>query len=119
MLAHDAPPGTSKHNVAERTNGVIFLGTPHRGSPFAAVGALVSLFSYWRGARAQLLEYLSSDAQQIQRIHESFLAAYDSIYLASFFEELPVRLGPVRLTEVPAIGAIGKICAMRGHLIHR
>jgi hypothetical protein len=42
--------------IVESMRGILFLGTPHRGSPFAPVDALLSLFSSWRGSRAELLD---------------------------------------------------------------
>ncbi|MCJ1470073.1 hypothetical protein MMC07_008718 [Pseudocyphellaria aurata] len=72
--------------------GVLFFGTPHRGSNFALFGMLSSYFSYWRGSRSDLLEFLTPSSKELDDLHLSFLRAYETIYIANFFETVPIKL---------------------------
>lgn len=53
---------------------------------------LSSYFSYWRGSRADLLEFLTPSSKELDDLHLSFLRAYESIYMANFFETVPMHL---------------------------
>ena len=53
---------------------------------------LSSYFSYWRGSRSDLLEFLTPSSKELEDLHLSFLRAYQGIYLANFFETVPIKL---------------------------
>ena len=53
---------------------------------------LSSYFSYWRGSRADLLEFLTPSSKELDDLHLSFLRAYESIFMANFFETVPMHL---------------------------
>ena len=53
---------------------------------------LSSYFSYWRGSRADLLEFLTPSSKELDDLHVSFLRAYENVYMANFFETVPMRL---------------------------
>ena len=53
---------------------------------------LSSYFSYWRGSRADLLEFLTPSSKELDDLHLSFLRAFENIYMANFFETVPMHL---------------------------
>lgn len=91
--------------IASSVSGVIFLGTPHRGSDFAPLGILMALLSYWRGSRIELLEFLSPESSDIEDLHDTFLNMYPTLRICNFFETLPatfldISLSPVSLPSI-------------------
>lgn len=85
--------------------GCIFLGTPHRGSPLAFVGILISLLGYWSGSKTTLLEAIQPRSRENKDLHASFIKSYPHISekLVNFFEVVPEYLGPFPLTLVGAV----------------
>lgn len=64
---------------------------------------LSSYFSYWRGSRADLLEFLTPSSKELDDLHLSFLRAFESIFMANFFETVPMHLFglPLYLARAP------------------
>ena len=85
------------------TRGIIFLGTPHRGSTttsIAKVVASVAKMALWN-PNLDLIRDLERDSQTLDRIGDSFGRILDKRTLAvwSFAEELPIT-------------GIGKVCML-------
>ena len=99
-MAQEAAPRTSERLIAESTNGVIFLGTPHEGSRVASVGAFVSLLFYWRNSRARLLQALSPESDELHELHSAFVNSLGSfqMFIFNFFETQPMLWGQVSTT---------------------
>lgn len=53
---------------------------------------LCSYFSYWRGSRSDLLEFLTPSSKELDDLHLSFLQAYATTYIANFFETVPLKV---------------------------
>ena len=92
VIGKEANPGTRQRQVADSTEGAIFFGTPHKGSNFALFGTLSSYFSYWRGSRTDLLEFLTPSSKELEDLHFSFLRAFDRVYMCNFFETIPLAI---------------------------
>lgn len=60
-------------NIRQQTQGIIFLGTPHKGAQLTIVGKMVSLFGYWTGASTNLLAIVEPKSIINQGLHESFM----------------------------------------------
>ncbi|KAI3317548.1 Alpha/Beta hydrolase protein [Xylariaceae sp. AK1471] len=82
--------------IFDSTRGIIFLGTPHRGSGYARlswVGATIAWL--WSGMNIRLLRSLRYDSEILDRVNMSFLrtlinhnAGEARIRICSFAEEL-------------------------------
>ena len=83
VVGKEANPSTRQRLVADSADGAIFFGTPHKGSNFALFGTLSSYFSYWRGSRTDLLEFLTPSSKELEDLHWSFLRAFDRLYMCT------------------------------------
>ena len=76
------------------TYGVVFLGTPHRGSPQASLGILAAnaCRAMLRDANTSILRSLEQDSEVLDRIREAFerMMTREKVMAYSFVEELPV-----------------------------
>ena len=86
-----------KKGVVERTGGIIFLGTPHKGSSAASYGKIafnISRFLAAQSVNTKLLRALEQNSESLQRITTTFLETLESnprIQIWSFSEEKEVR----------------------------
>ncbi|RDW63420.1 hypothetical protein BP6252_10965 [Coleophoma cylindrospora] len=77
--------------ISAATAGVIFLGTPHKGSNISAIGSLVArLASPVLGSSDMLIKSLGYHSSDLYDRHEIFLKSYlDHIKLCCYFEQIP------------------------------
>ena len=83
------------------TYGVVFLGTPHRGSTQAGLGILAANVckAMLQDANTGILRSLEQDSEVLERIREAFerMVTRERVKAYSFVEELPtVGVGTVR-----------------------
>ena len=99
------------------TYGVVFLGTPHRGTSQAGLGILAANVcrAMLRDANTSILRSLEQDSEVLERIREAFerMMTRERVKAYSFVEELPtVGVGMVRVlsasTPLPGLRAHGK-----------
>ena len=99
------------------TYGVVFLGTPHRGSPQAGLGILAANVcrAMLRDTNTSILRSLEQESEVLERIREAFerMMTHERVKAYSFVEELPtVGVGRVGLLSasipLPALRAHGK-----------
>lgn len=64
--------------------GIVFLGTPHRGSDAAGYGKWLARTA---GCDTTLLESLTSNSQVLHEIAHDFETSYDNTDLVCFYEE--------------------------------
>ena len=87
------------------TYGVVFLGTPHRGSPRAGLGILAAnaCKAMLQDANTGILRSLEQDSETLERIRESFerIIARGEVKVYSFVEEIPT-LGVGMVGALPA-----------------
>jgi len=79
------------------TFGVIFFGTPHAGSKDASLGAIVTNIAKvtLQNSASQLMKELKPDSRELERLALEFQQLHDQLQLISFYEQLPMKLGPV------------------------
>jgi len=79
------------------TKGVVFLGTPHRGSDLTPYGHIVAKVArlLLRQPNEKLISLLESESPILERQRRSFASISKDIGLACVIEELPTRLGIV------------------------
>ena len=87
--------GTDVKTIAPHTQGIVFLGTPHRGSATASLGEIAYRISrvYFKRPNTGLLSSLKRRAPDLERIADIFgqlILQYD-VRLCSFYEALETR----------------------------
>ncbi|KAF4965107.1 hypothetical protein FSARC_7046 [Fusarium sarcochroum] len=101
-------PNIHRREVFNRLKGIIFMGTPHKGSWMADWAAIpVSALGLVKSANKSLLKILETDDQLLESIQIRFLSlvreqreAGRRLQVACFFEELPLpRVGQVVTKE--------------------
>lgn len=92
--------------MVSNTSGVIFLGTPHRGSNAASYGRvaywLVRTFAF-QSVNTKLLTAIEKNSETLDRITTAFfqtLETYKHLRIASFSEEKQVRFGVIGMQVV-------------------
>ena len=83
------------------TYGVVFLGTPHRGSPQAGLGILAANVcrAMLQDANTSILRSLEQDSEVLERIRDGFerMMTREKVKAYSFVEEIPTAgVGMVR-----------------------
>ena len=83
------------------TYGVVFLGTPHRGTPQASLGILAAgvCGAMLQDANTGILRSLEPDSEILERIREAFerMMTRGEVKAYSFMEEIPTMgVGMVR-----------------------
>ncbi|EQL01948.1 NACHT and WD40 domain protein [Ophiocordyceps sinensis CO18] len=97
-------PGDATREVADSTCGIIFLGTPHLGSPVSRAGSLAAYLTGFLGSDTSLLLALASHRNQLSDLEDRFIACMnhkrrrrDKTRIASFYETKPTYLGCLSL----------------------
>jgi hypothetical protein len=82
-------------NIFSASRGIIFLGTPHRGSDSSSLSKVVASVAQFAlpNANLALIRSLERDSQTLDRIRDSFGRILDkrSLSVWSFVEELPIK----------------------------
>ncbi|MCJ1381752.1 hypothetical protein MMC17_004863 [Xylographa soralifera] len=79
-------------SLQKHTKGVIFLGTPHRGSDKAQLAqTLTSIVSVVRQPNDKMQRTLDLDSDVLERQRNSFAAQFKDLPLVYFFEEHPTK----------------------------
>ena len=96
-------------SIHSATMGVIFLGTPHRGSGVANLGQVEALiagaaFPGWQVFNRGLLKSLENDNDGLFQTSDRFVKICAGMRIHSFYETLP--LGP-RVVIQPCSSQVG------------
>jgi hypothetical protein len=86
--------------VFNATAGVIFLGTPHRGSNQTAWATVARNLNQavLRNDDQRIVEALKRGSEVLERLQDSFSGLLHNISVYSFLEDLPVQgVGKVRV----------------------
>lgn len=92
-------------------SGIIFLGTPHRGSNAATYGRIAYLLTKtfaFQSANTKLLTALEKNSETLDRISTEFfhtLETYKTLRIASFSEEKQIRFGVLGMQIVQSDSA--------------
>lgn len=109
QAAHSAHQ--DEKEVVSNTSGIIFLGTPHRGSNAASYGRIAYLLTKtfaFQSANTKLLTALEKNSETLDRISTEFfhtLETYKNLRIASFSEEKQVRFGMLGMQIVQSDSA--------------
>ncbi|KAH0533863.1 hypothetical protein FGG08_007514 [Glutinoglossum americanum] len=79
------------------TKGVIFLGTPHRGSDKESLGEVVSKVAkfFFRQPNEQLLQTLKPDSHILENQRDQFTTISKDLPIVCIREELPTAVGVI------------------------
>jgi hypothetical protein len=84
-------------HIISSTRGIVFLGTPHRGSPLASLAKVVAFVAQaaLHSVNDSLIRDLESESGTLDRIGDNFsrLLEKRTFSVWSFIEELPVTGG--------------------------
>lgn len=85
--------------IFSRTCGVVFFGTPHRGSGKATLGELVGAVAKlsFRQPNSQLLQTLKPDSGILENQRDQFTTISNDLDIVCIREELPTGIGIVSL----------------------
>ena len=88
ILAHE--DSDTYHDLQDAVKGVVFMGTPHRGSQIATFAQIAAniLNSLMPGntIKRPLMRALSTNSRELEEINRSFVPRCSSLELASFYE---------------------------------
>ncbi|KAI9732413.1 MAG: hypothetical protein M1834_001621 [Cirrosporium novae-zelandiae] len=76
-------------NLFKSLAGTVFLGTPHAGSGYTALGKLYCHLTYWRGSSTVLLSAIDPDSDATRNLEDEFLSGYPELPMADFYEAYP------------------------------
>lgn len=87
-------------DISDSCRGIMFMGTPHRGSgiaPWASiVSKIVNTASFSRSIRRDLIRKLRRDSKALRDITMSFVLGAESLQIVSVYERNVTRgLGKV------------------------
>ena len=80
-----------------KTRGIIFFGTPHRGSAKASLGEIVAGISKYclRQPNKQLLQTLKTDSHILENQRDQFVTISQGMHVVCVREVLPTAIGIV------------------------
>ena len=80
------------------TSGVVFFGTPHRGSGTAGLGHLVAGIAKiaMRQPNSHLINSLDQESDVLEHQRASFASISSKMSLVCLYEEEPISIGIVR-----------------------
>lgn len=82
-------------DILPATYGIIFLGTPHRGSSTATLGKIAQEITkvLWKRPNISVLQDLETGSQTLERIGRGFsqILVERELQIQSFREELPTK----------------------------
>ncbi|KAL9611240.1 MAG: hypothetical protein Q9167_004094 [Letrouitia subvulpina] len=92
-------------SIRTATQGIIFLGTPHRGVSIASYGdMLVSITkAAGLGSDTSLVHSLREQSAQLLKLASNFSDVYDAFDIFCFYELLPWRFGYVVVNQQSAV----------------
>ena len=85
---------TRFEHLKTATFGIIFLGTPHRGSPQAKLGQIVAnlaRISFTR-PQTQVLKLLESNSHELDALSEEFSELHATLKIVSCYEQKETKI---------------------------
>ncbi|RYP68053.1 hypothetical protein DL771_006894 [Monosporascus sp. 5C6A] len=100
-LISAALQGAEYQDILKSTHGVIFMGTPHRGSraasPAGQLSKIINVATLGTGARSDLLDVLKVSSRVLDRVSRQSAQILQRLSIVSFYEQKP--LGPTLIVE--------------------
>ncbi|EAQ91929.1 hypothetical protein CHGG_00164 [Chaetomium globosum CBS 148.51] len=105
VIAHEDNSDPTNQRLLQSMAGIVFFGTPHRGSDTAKLGNLVGTMinTFLKAAsaglqtktiRTDLLRHLESDSKALQELADSVRDRLGSLQIVSFYETEPESSWP-------------------------
>ncbi|KAG8158557.1 hypothetical protein KVR01_011679 [Diaporthe batatas] len=100
-------------DIIQSISGIIFLGTPHRGSNLAQVLNRVLQASVFNHSAKEYITELQRNSSTLQDINDQFRNFAADLSIVSFFETRPTAVGPRKMMIVErdsaTLGYVGEI----------
>jgi hypothetical protein len=81
---------TRYQDLAKYTRGVLFFGTPHKGSELAGLGTVLANFlrlsSLGASTNVQLVRDLARNSAKLEQVSDAFLQHGSSLKVITFYE---------------------------------
>ncbi|KAF8475002.1 hypothetical protein BDZ91DRAFT_712118 [Kalaharituber pfeilii] len=103
ILAISNPQDYSR--ISNAIKGMLFLGTPHRGSSHSKLLNNILRMAPKRGPQ-QYVNDLNISSITIRTIDELFKGVMDDLILASLYETIPLKMGPIEKMIVEPKNAV-------------
>ncbi|KAI7777971.1 hypothetical protein LA080_002883 [Diaporthe eres] len=87
-------------DIVQSVSGIIFLGTPHRGSNLAQVLNRVLQASVFNHSAKEYITELQRNSLTLQDINDQFRNIATDLSIVSFFETRPTTVGPRKMMIV-------------------
>ena len=90
-------PKSRFEDIKTATFGIIFLGTPHRGSPQANMGQIIVNLAKiaFKKPQKQLLETLKQDSYELDTLSEEFSNLHSALKIVSCYEQKETEIAIV------------------------
>jgi hypothetical protein len=89
--------------IYRATRGVIFLGTPHRGSKLSWLARFIATLAIPFGSNKALLNNLKYHSKDLEKKTDDFSKSCQRMYIACFYEKLPMYLLGISLGLVSMV----------------
>lgn len=98
-------PNSCYVDILNKTYGVVFMGTPHRGSCIASparhLSRIINAVAIGAAVRSDLLDLLEITSAQLESISQLSIPLLDKLSIVSFYERKPLGPSLVRLSREP------------------
>ena len=102
--APDQDIGKRHLRLADSLAGIVFLGTPHAGSGYTAIGKLICHLTYWGGSSTVLLSAIDPKSKVTRDLEDEFLSGYGNVKSVDFYETMPNMILGFRVNLVSSPG---------------
>lgn len=98
--------------IYSATIGVLFLGTPHRGSSHEALGQVATLAAKltFHDANSQLMGTLAVDSHILEQQRSEFVQVCKNLEIVCFYEERPTGVAGLVCKTVSPIPTVAWMC---------
>ncbi|KAI1173161.1 hypothetical protein F4777DRAFT_459374 [Nemania sp. FL0916] len=73
LAASDKSPN---HLTFQSTCGILFLGTPHKGSELSKIGKIIVKFAYFLGSSPSIMAIMGNQFHELHELNKDFLNVY-------------------------------------------
>ncbi|KAG9236956.1 hypothetical protein BJ875DRAFT_455082 [Amylocarpus encephaloides] len=92
--------------IIASTKAILFLATPHRGTYLAELLNKILSVSIFNHTAKQYVAELSNTSQALEDLNEQFRYIAPKLHIMSFYETLPTRIGPKKITVLEKTSSI-------------
>lgn len=83
------------HHLKTATYGILFLGTPHRGSEKANIAIKIATMAkmIYPGMNTQIIQFLQQNSPELQDLGDDFRNLHSQLEIVSCYELEPKKMG--------------------------